>query len=118
VYYALVPLVIVYQMWGMVVLGVLVSIASTVYHLHDEKKYKYTDYFFANMALVATVWVLVTGNHVVPFLITSIAMLGIAMFFYVREFQHEYDVNHAAWHVFSALFTFFAILAYNGGIGL
>jgi hypothetical protein len=81
----------------------LVLIISSIYHYSNEKRLVHTDLAFALLLIFANFFLIFKGGIISPFAISAISLAILAIYFYIRQQNHGYDLNHGFVVLFSLL---------------
>jgi hypothetical protein len=87
-------------------------IASTMYHLYDEKRFARADEFCAWALIISNLWISYLGRFHLPHFFLALIFAGAAVYSLQRV---KNGFGHSLWHFFSALVTIFSLLTYFAG---
>ena len=90
-------------------------LSSSLYHIHDEKKYRKLDYFFATSLVLYNIYLLFLSEFKQPYF--TFAMIFVILGFLVkykakRPRKLNYNFYHSVWHLFCSLITLVCVLAF------
>ncbi len=95
------------QLFFHTVLIIFVMFFSSMYHLHDEKKYKTIDRIFACILISYNLYLWYLSNFIQPYF--SIVLFSVFIGLYIKLVKKSDDLG---WHLASAIITTFCILGY------
>ena len=100
-----------FHVWLTVALLVAVIVASTLYHLSKEERYKQIDIVFAWSLILSNFLICYLGSFTLPYAAITFLLVIPAFYAYDKQ-KYNYDLNHGLWHLFSSLITIFSILTF------
>lgn len=98
-----------YYMSGLIALS---TISSLLYHYNNQQHFKKLDIFFAMAVILANFYLGYLYGFMTVYFLLALIFVGLATYFFYKEFQGDYQFNHSMWHLFSIAFTTVSILGY------
>ncbi len=89
-----------------------VTLFSTLFHIHNEKKWNYFDKISATLLISFNFYLLYLSYFKEPYFLLAIFFVIFAFYFYFTQKKSNYNVHHSLWHLSSAIITILCIFAY------
>lgn len=101
-----------YEVWWYSIVIGIVFIISSIFHFYKEQKLVFIDISSSTILMASNLILLFKGHLVLPYTAIALLCAVIALFFYFRQFEKGYNLNHGLWHVFSAGVSFFCVATF------
>jgi len=111
----LIPLIIstYYGLYWYSILISMVIIMSCLFHFYNEHKIiYYFDVLFSSTIMLSNFILLFRGHWMAPYSIMAILFALTALFFYFRQSEYGYNLDHGLWHIFSSGVSTFCIITF------
>jgi hypothetical protein len=96
--------------YALVYLGVVIT--SFTYHYKEEKDFVRTDVFLSFVLFFLNIYLVIRGHFWEPYFVIGLGSGVFSLYFYLRQFKNDYNLNHGLWHLFSAGCCYFCILTF------
>lgn len=90
----------------------MVIVFSLLFHINNERKWSILDQVFAVVLVLYNFYIFYLSGFKQPYFSLALFFVFTAFFFYFRQKNHGYEVNHSWWHLSSVLITTLCVLTY------
>lgn len=102
-----------YRVWWYSVVILFATLISFMYHFNKKNKFSlYLDLFFSIVLILSNTFLLFLGSWKMPYGLLALIFAIIALVFYFIKNKRNLDIDHALWHLFSALVSLFCLAAF------
>ena len=98
--------------YGLILFAVIVN--SFLFHYYNEKRFIYSDMFFAYSLMICNLFYAWKGGFNYPYFLLAILFAIIALYLESRKIKtkKEYNFNHGDWHIISSIITTLCIFSF------
>src|SRR4051812_43617315 len=87
--------------YGLYVPAVVILVStsvSTLFHLHDEKRFSFADSLCASVLILSNLYLFYLARFSPLYFIPAIFLSFLAFFFFYRAQKNDYELHHSFWH--------------------
>lgn len=107
-----------YKVWWYAVIIGTVFIISSIFHFYKEKKFILIDVSSSTLLMASNFILLFSGHWTMPYSLLAVICAVIAILFYFKQNDFNYNIYHGFWHIFSAGVSFFCVATFLSYINL